>query len=161
MVRNYLVTTVSAWEWRLFWAVATEKSWAGWLPTKGMYVGLVGNLMMQTVEKRLGDGASLTNRMVCFVPLTASVTSSQCSITAESFMRTLKRVYAKLPHWPDSKAMMLTQFKRWFVVWYANRTVNWAICHQRCLWKKISNLYLTTLLNLDIKSKSPPNKIEL
>ena len=46
-------------------------------------------------------------------PVTTTVTSPQSNGMAESFVKTLKRNYAKLAYWPDSKTVM-AQLKDWF-----------------------------------------------
>ncbi len=102
--------------------------------TKGIDAGLVGDLMMQAVENRFGANAAptqpiewLTDNGSCYTaaetrsfakllglkPITTPVTSPQSNGMAESFVKTLKRDYAKLAHRPDSKAVM-SQLQGWF-----------------------------------------------
>ena len=102
--------------------------------TKGIDAGLVGDLMMQAVEKRFGTKAAptkpiewLTDNGSCYTaaqtrsfakllglkPITTPVTSPQSNGMAESFVKTLKRDYAKLANRPDSKTVM-AQLQSWF-----------------------------------------------
>ncbi len=102
--------------------------------TKGIDAGLVGDLMMQAVEKRFGTSAAptkpiewLTDNGSCYTaaetrsfakllglkPITTPVTSPQSNGMAESFVKTLKRDYAKLANRPDSKTVM-AQLQAWF-----------------------------------------------
>ena len=102
--------------------------------TKGIDAGLVGDLMMQAVEKRFGSNGKppktiewLTDNGSCYTaaetrsfakqlglkPVTTPVTSPQSNGMAESFVKTLKRDYAKLANRPDSKTVM-AQLKDWF-----------------------------------------------
>ena len=95
---------------------------------------LVGDLMMLAVEKRFGSNGKptktfewLTDNGRCYTPSetrsfakqlglksgTTPVTSPQSKGMAESFVKTLKRNYAKLANWPDSKTVM-AQLKDWF-----------------------------------------------
>ena len=90
--------------------------------TKGIDAGLVGDLMMQAVEKRFGSNGKpaktiewLTDNGSCYTasetrsfakelglkPVTTPVTSPQSNGMAESFVKTLKRDYAKLANRPD------------------------------------------------------------
>jgi hypothetical protein len=52
---------------------------------------------------------------------------------AESFVKTLKRDYAKLANRPDSKTVMaeLKEIGSMTTI-RITRTVHWATCHQRC-----------------------------
>ena len=102
--------------------------------TKGIDAGLVGDLMMQAVENRFGTNTApskpiewLTDNGSCYTaaesrsfakllglkPITTPVTSPQSNGMAESFVKTLKRDYAKLAHRPDSKTVM-AQLQAWF-----------------------------------------------
>jgi putative transposase len=102
--------------------------------TKGIDLGLVGDLMIQAVEKRFGSNGKptktiewLTDNGSCYTaaatrssakqfglkPVTTPVTSPKSNGKAESFVNTLKRDYAKLANRPDSKTMM-AQLKDWF-----------------------------------------------
>jgi len=102
--------------------------------TKGIDAGLVGDLMMQAVEKRFGSHGKppktiewLADNGSCYTaaetrsfakelglkPVTIPVTSPQSNGMAESFVKTLKRDYAKLANRPDSKTVM-AQLKDWF-----------------------------------------------
>ena len=102
--------------------------------TKGIDAGLVGDMMMQAVEKRFGSNGKppktiewLTDNGSCYTaaetrsfakelglkPVTTPVTSPQSNGMAESFVKTLKRDYAKLANRPDSKTVM-AQLKGWF-----------------------------------------------
>ena len=95
--------------------------------TKGIDAGLVGDLMMQAVENRFGANAAppkpiewLTDNGSCYTaaetrsfakllglkPITTPVTSPQSNGMAESFVKTLKRDYAKLANRQDSKTAM-------------------------------------------------------
>ncbi len=99
--------------------------------TKGIDAGLVGDLMMQAVEKRFGSNGKpvktiewLTENGSCYTaaetrnfakelgskPVTTPVTNPQSNGMAESFVQTLKRDYAKLANRPDSKPVK-TQLK--------------------------------------------------
>ena len=102
--------------------------------TKGIDAGLVGDLMMQAGERRFGTSETptkpielLTDNGSCYKaietksfakllgpkPITTPVTSPQSNGMAESFVKTLKRDYAKLANRPDSKTVM-AQLKGWF-----------------------------------------------
>ena len=102
--------------------------------TKGIDAGLVGDLMMQAVENRFGANGQppkpiewLTDNGSCYTaaetrsfakqlglkPVTTPITSPQSNGMAESFVKTLKRDYAKLAHRPDSQTVM-GQLKAWF-----------------------------------------------
>jgi putative transposase len=102
--------------------------------TKGIDAGLVGDLMMQAVERRFGTSETptkpvewLTDNGSCYTaaetksfakllglkPVTTPVTSPQSNGMAESFVKTLKRDYAKLANRPDSKTVM-AQLQGWF-----------------------------------------------
>jgi putative transposase len=102
--------------------------------TKGIDAGLIGDLMMQVVEKRFGSNGKppqtiewLTDNDSCYTTaetrsfakelslksVTMPVTSPQSNSMAESFVKTLKRGYAKLANRPDSKNVM-AQLKDWF-----------------------------------------------
>ena len=102
--------------------------------TKGIDAGLVGDLMMHAVEKGFGSHGKphktiewLTDNGSCYTaaetrsfakqlglkPVTIPVTSPQSNGMAESFVKTLKRDYAKLANRQDSKTVM-AQFKDWF-----------------------------------------------
>ena len=95
---------------------------------------LVGDLMMQAVENRFGlDGKPpkpiewLTDNGSCYTaaetrsfakqlglkPVTTPVTSPQSNGMAESFVKTLKRDYAKLADRPDSQTVMAL-LPKWF-----------------------------------------------
>ena len=90
--------------------------------------------MTQAVEKRFGSNGKppkkiewQTDSGSCYTaaetrsfakqlglkPVTMPVTSPQSNGMAESFVKTLKRDYAKLANKPDSKTMM-AQLKDWF-----------------------------------------------
>jgi len=71
--------------------------------TKGIDAGLVGDLMMQAVEKRFGPSGKPPK------PIEWLTDNGM----AESFVKTLKRDYAKLANRPDSKTVM-AQLKDWF-----------------------------------------------
>ncbi len=94
----------------------------------------IGDLMMQTVDKRFGSNGKptktiewLTDNGSCYTaaetrrfakqlglkPVTTTVTSPQSNGMAESFVKTLKRDYPKLVDWLDSKTVM-AQLKDWF-----------------------------------------------
>jgi len=99
-----------------------------WVATiKGIDAGLVGDLMMQAVENRFGKNAApsnpiewLTDNGSCYTaaetrsfakllglkPITTPVSSPQSNGIAESFVKTLKRDYAKLANRPNSKTVM-------------------------------------------------------
>ena len=83
-----------------------------WWPLPGIVAGLVGDLMMQAVEKRFGSTGKpsktivwLTDNGSCYTavenrnfakelglkPVTTPVTSPQSNDMAESFVKTLKR----------------------------------------------------------------------
>jgi putative transposase len=102
--------------------------------TKGIDSGLVSDLMMQAIENRFGNGVApagqiewLTDNGSCYTsaetksfakmlglkPVTTPVTSPQSNGMAESFVKTLKRDYAKLASRPDSKTVM-AQLQGWF-----------------------------------------------
>ena len=102
--------------------------------TKGIDAALVGDLMMQAVEKRFGSNGKppqtiewLTDNGSCYTatetrsfarqlglkPVTTPVTSPQSNGMAESFVKTFKRDYAKLTNRPDSQTVM-SQLKAWF-----------------------------------------------
>jgi putative transposase len=102
--------------------------------TKGIDAALVGDLMMQAVENRFGPNCKppkpiewLTDNGSCYTaaetrsfakqlglkPVTTPVTSPQSNGMAESFVKTLKRDYAKLADRPDSKTVM-AQLPKWF-----------------------------------------------
>ena len=102
--------------------------------TKGIDAGLVGDLMMQAVEKRFGPNGKplkpiewLTDNGSCYTaaetrqfakqlglkPVTTPVTSPQSNGMAESFVKTLKRDYANLADRSDSKTVM-AQLNKWF-----------------------------------------------
>jgi putative transposase len=102
--------------------------------TKGIDAGLVGNLMMLAVEKRFGSTGKppktiewLADNGSCYTaaksrrfakqlgikPVITTVTSAQSHGMDESFVKTLKRNYAKLANRPDSKTVM-AQLKDWF-----------------------------------------------
>ena len=98
--------------------------------TKGIDAGLVGDLMMQAVEKRFGSNGKpsktiewLTDNGSCYTAAEARsfakqlglkpVTSPQSNGIAESFVKKLKRDCAKLAKQPDSKTVM-AQLKDWF-----------------------------------------------
>jgi putative transposase len=99
-----------------------------WVATTiGIDAALVGDLMMQAVEKRFGANGKppqaiewLTDNASCYTaaetrsfarqlglkPVTTPVTSPQSNGMAESFVKTLKRDYAKLANRPDSQTVM-------------------------------------------------------
>jgi putative transposase len=101
--------------------------------TKGIDAGLVGDLIMQAVEKRFGshgkppktiewlkdNGSCYTAETRSFAkqlglkPVTTPVTSPQSNGMAECFVKMLKRDYAKLAYRPDSKTVM-ARMKDWF-----------------------------------------------
>jgi putative transposase len=102
--------------------------------TKGIDAALVGDLMMQAVEKRFGSNGKppqtiewLTDNGSCYTaaetrsfarqlglkPVTTPVTSPQSNGMAESFVKTFKRDYAKLANRPDPQTVM-SQLKAWF-----------------------------------------------
>ncbi len=95
--------------------------------TKGIDAGLIGDLMMQTVEKRFGSNGKstktiewLTDNGSCYTsaetrsfakqlglkPVTTPMTSPKSNGMAESFVKTLKRHYDKLSNLQDSKTVM-------------------------------------------------------
>ncbi len=101
------------------------RSWVA--TTKGIDAGMVGDLMMQAVEKRFGSNGKpphtiewLTDNGSCYTaaetrsfakqlglkPVTTPVTSPPSNGMAHSFVKTLKREYAKLANRPDSKNVM-------------------------------------------------------
>jgi putative transposase len=107
-----------------------------WVATnKGIDAVLVGDLMMQAVENRFGANAAtqkpiewLTDngsfytaaetrsfaKLLGLKPITTTpVTSPQSNGMAESFVKTLKRGYAKLANRTDSKTVM-AQLQGWF-----------------------------------------------
>jgi putative transposase len=102
--------------------------------TKGIDAGLVGDLIMQAVEKRFGSNGNpiktiewLADNGSCYTaaetisfakelgskPVTTPVTSPQNNSMAESFVKTIKRDYAYLANRPDSKTV-ISQLKDWF-----------------------------------------------
>ena len=102
--------------------------------TKGIDAALVGDLMMQAVENRFGPNGKppkpiewLTDNGSCYTaaetrsfakqlglkPVTTPVTSPQSNGMAESFVKTLKRDYAKLAERPDSQTVMAL-LPKWF-----------------------------------------------
>ena len=102
--------------------------------TKGIDAALVGDLMMQAVESRFGPNGKppkpiewLTDNGSCYTaaqtrsfakqlglkPVTTPVTSPQSNGMAESFVKTLKRDYAKLAQRTDSQTVM-AQLPKWF-----------------------------------------------
>ena len=102
--------------------------------TKGIDAALVGDLMMQSVEKRFGSNGKppqtiewLTDngsyytatetrsfaRQLGLKPVTTPVTSPKGNGMAESFVKTFTRDYAKLANRPDSQTVM-SQLKAWF-----------------------------------------------
>ncbi len=105
-----------------------DREMMSWVATtKGIDAALVGDLMMQAVEKRFGpDGKPpkpiewLTDNGSCYTaaetrsfakqlglkPMTTPVTSPQSNGMAESFVKKLKRNYAKLADRPDSQTVM-------------------------------------------------------
>jgi putative transposase len=111
-----------------------DKETINWVATtKGIDAGLIGDLMMQAVEKRFGSNDKpsktiewLTDNGICYTadetrsfakelgvkPVTTPVTSPQSNGMAESFVKTLKRDYAKLAYRSDSKTVMV-QLKDW------------------------------------------------
>jgi len=103
--------------------------------TKGIDAGLVGDLMMQALEKRFGSNGTppktiewLTDNGSCYTAaetrsftkqlglneVITPVSSPQSKGMAESFVKTLKWDYAKLANRPDSKIVMAQlQLKNW------------------------------------------------
>jgi putative transposase len=102
--------------------------------TRGIDAGLVGDLMMQAVEYRFGKDKNteseiewLTDNGSCYTaretksfarqlglkPVTTAISSPQSNGMAESFVKTLKRDYAKLADKPDSASVM-EQLPGWF-----------------------------------------------
>jgi putative transposase len=102
--------------------------------TKGIDAALVGDLMMQAVEKRFDANGKpprtigwLTDNGSCYTSdetrsfarqlglkmVTTPVTSPQRNGMAKSLVKTLKRDYAKLAKRPDSQTVM-SQLKAWF-----------------------------------------------
>ena len=102
--------------------------------TKGINAGLVRNLMMKAVDKRFGSHGKLsktiewlTDSGSCYTaaetrsfakelglkPVTMPVTSPKSNGMSESFVKTLKRDYAKLAYRPESKTVM-AHLKDWF-----------------------------------------------
>jgi putative transposase len=100
--------------------------------------------MMQAVEKRFGSNGKpthtiqwLTDNGSCYTaaetrsfakqlglkPVTTPVTSPQSNGMAESFVKTLKRDYAKLANRSDSKTVM-AQLKNWFNDYNSNHPFN-------------------------------------
>ena len=62
-----------------------------------------------------GWGIATVLRTLCrrLKPITTPVTSPQSKVMSKSFLKTLKRDYAKLANRPDSKTVM-TQLQGWF-----------------------------------------------
>jgi len=108
--------------------------------TKGIDAGLVGDLMMQAVEKRFGANKTanqpvewLTDNGSCYTaketqkfakmlglkPVTTPVSSPQSNGMAESFVKTFKRDYAQMTERPDSKTVM-NQLSKWFEDYNSN-----------------------------------------
>lgn len=100
--------------------------------TKSIDARLIGDLMMQAVEQRFGSNGKpsktiewLTDsgyaaaetrsfaKQLGLKPVATPVTSPQSNGMAESFIKALKRDYAKLANRPDSKTGM-AQPKNWF-----------------------------------------------
>ena len=102
---------------------------------KGDDYRLVGDLMMQAVEKRFGSNGKpsqtiewLTDNGSCYTvaetrsfakqlglkPVITPVTSSQSTGITESFVKTLKRDYAKLANRPPDSKTVMAQPKDWF-----------------------------------------------
>ena len=102
--------------------------------TKGIDAALVGDLMTQAVENRFGPNGKppkpiewLTVNGICYTaaktrnfakqlglkPVTTPVTSPQSNGMAESFVKTLKRDYAKLADRSDSQTVMAL-LPKWF-----------------------------------------------
>jgi putative transposase len=101
--------------------------------TRGIDAGLVGDLMMQAVEYRFGGNAVpkeiewLSDNGSCYTaaetrsfarrlglkPVTTPVESPQSNGMAESFVKTIKRDYAKLALRPDARTVMQALGK-WF-----------------------------------------------
>jgi putative transposase len=99
-----------------------------WVATaKGIDAGLVGDLMMEALETRFGSTSKpsktiewLADYGSCYTlaeirsfakkmgskQVTTPVTSPQSHGITESFVKTLKREYAKLANRPDSKTVM-------------------------------------------------------
>ena len=112
-----------------------DKEVMSWVATtKGIDAGLVGDMIMQAVENRFGANAApqkpiewLTDNGSCYraaetrsfakllglKPITSPVNSPQSKGIAESFVKTLKRDYAKLAFRTDSKTVM-AQLQGWF-----------------------------------------------
>jgi putative transposase len=95
--------------------------------TKGIDAGLVGDLMMQAVEYRFGPNRTaptevewLSDNGSCYTaaetrsfarslglkPVTTPVHSPQSNGMAESFVKTIKRDYAKLALRPDARSVI-------------------------------------------------------
>ena len=112
-----------------------EREIISWVATtKDIDAALVGDLMMQAVENRFGPNGKPTNPIEwltdngsCYTaaetrrfakqlelkPVTTPVTSPQSNGMAESFVKTLKRDYAKMADRPDSQTVM-AQLAKWF-----------------------------------------------
>jgi putative transposase len=88
---------------------------------KGIVAGLVGDLIMQAVEKRFGfNGSCYTAaearsfaKEMWLKPVKIPITTPQSNGMTESFVKTLKRDYGKLANRQDLKNVM-AQLKDWF-----------------------------------------------
>lgn len=102
--------------------------------TRGIDAGLVGDLMMQAVESRFGANQTapaeiewLSDNGSCYTaaetrsfarslglkPVTTPVHSPQSNGMAESFVKTIKRDYARLALRPDARTV-IRQLHSWF-----------------------------------------------
>ncbi len=141
--------------------------------TKGIDAGLVGDLMMQAVEKRFGSNGKpphtikwLTDNGSCYTaaekrsfakglglkPVTTPVTSPQSNGMAESFVKTLKRDYAKLANRPDSKTVM-AQLKDWFDDYNSyHPQCTWLLAANTVQGETIGNLNIPAVLEYRVKT---------
>jgi putative transposase len=110
-------------KWLDFSGQGQDREIMSWVATnKGIDAGLVGDLMMQAEEKRFGSNGKPTKKIEWLTyngsfytaaetrsfskelglkPVTTPVTSSQSNGIDESFVKTLKRDYAKLANRPE------------------------------------------------------------
>jgi putative transposase len=151
--------------------------------TKGIDAGLVGDLMMQAVEKRFGSNGKppktiwwLTDNGSCYTaaetrsfakqlglkPVTTPVTSPKSNGMAESFVKTLKRDYAKLANRPDSKTVM-AQLKDWFDDYNSHHLhraqCTWLLAANAVQRETIGNLNIPAVLEYRVKTKRGPISI--
>ncbi len=159
----------------MHWTVATEiMSWVA--KTIGIETGLFDDLMMQAVGKRFRSNGKppkmiewLTDNGSCYTAaerrgfakqqglksVTTPVTSPQSNGMAESFVKTLKRGYAKLANRPDSKTIM-TQLKDWYYD-YKSYHPHGALGYlppTLVREKKIGNLKIPSVLDYKAKTKT-------